>query len=701
MNKFFKASFITSAVVASAVIVQPVSASADSVKFTDVKEMHDYYADVYTLVERGIISGYDDHTYRPNAELTRGQAAKILAMALELEISPMTTSSFKDVSNKHQYSPYIEALVKEGIIDGYADGTFKPQNTLTRAQMAKILVKGFGLISEGDVLPFTDVTTKSGYYRNIQTLYTLGITKGNSATTFSPNAPVKRGQMASFVMRSERALATEPDVVEKALQEQLTDSIVKIDGKQVVLTKGSFEIPEKLQGLLSEKNSSALKNADIEMTVKGNQLLTISFLTITAQGTSEVPVILDGSMTAGPVASLTPMATSSSTSFDGVLNIESNYIQIRNLIVAKKLTLSNSVKEITLTYPVKELTVLEDAEVVIKGKSDIEKVTIASEKVIHLDVAGNIGELHLIVKKAALRLGAKSLIGNIQTLNGVTVDKLITNFSAIEMNIEKVNNKSIRDDKTNISVNPSQGHERPAIKENMINGKVVQKVHGQQASQASKTIVSYKFNEGTSSAMSNFKMNINDGDGYSNEWLMAATQKVNKESVQARTGVEVAEALVDDFTVTRRKTFTPLTDKWDITNVGSELIFTSKLNKAYDDFQITFPSNDNRAEVKGEFLKKQQGSQGIDGKVEMNVLTVDATVNKSGKMLVTFADGKVTSEKTITIIITDTASSLAAKIAAAFTDLAEWDVTNAKESAEVVFTSKEAMDDREITISIR
>ncbi|WOV88062.1 S-layer homology domain-containing protein [Sporosarcina oncorhynchi] len=707
MNKLFNATFATSVLVAGALIVQPVSASTDFIKFTDVKEAHDYYTDVYTLVEREVISGYADQTYRPNTELTRGQAAKILAMALKLETFPVTKSSFTDVSVKNQYLPYIEALAQEGIINGYDDGTFKPQNPLTRAQMAKVLVKGFNLVSEDGSLPFTDITTKSGYYGDIQTLYTSGITKGSTPTTFSPNDTVKRGQMASFVMRSERATMIEAEEVAQVQVERLTDSILKIDGNKVVFAKDSYDIPENLQGLLSEKNNVALENATIEMTVKGNQLLTIASLTITAQGTSNAPVILDGALTAGPVASLTPMAITNVAKFDGLLKIESNYIEIRNLKVDKELIISKSVKELILNEPVKALTILEDAEVVIKGKTSIGKVTIVSEKAVQLDMEGTIGELHFTKEQAVVRLGVNLLVSNIQTVKGIPVDKLISNLSAVQMNIEKVNKQKVDNQLVGSveTVTPSETPnviETPTTKKNVINGEVVQKAIGQKASQASKTIVSYKFSAEKAPIMSNFEFNIDDGDGFiTNYNYYSATQSIEGNVPKQRTGIDVAEAIVRDFHVTLKGRFAPLLQKWDVTSAGSEVIFTSKLNKAYDNFQIAIPSNGNRAEIKGEFIKKQQGSQGVDGKIEVNILTVNASVYKPSEIFVTFNDGTVTFDKKIAVTSNDTSISIASKIAAAFNDLVDWDVTNAKGSADVVFTAKEAMDDREVTITIK
>ena len=220
---------------------------------------------------------------------------------------------------------------------------------------------------------------------------------------------------------------------------------------------------------------------------------------------------------------------------------------------------------------------------------------------------------------------------------------------------------------------------------NRITGNLVKTTAGEAEGEAAKTIVSYKFEEGYAPNMSNFKFYIYDGDAYVNEWFGSSTQKVGPVP-SPRTGVEVAEVIVNSIYVSQRVAFLPLTEKWDVTSVGSEVIFTSKADKAYDNFQIVVPEKDNRAEIQGEFLKKQAGSAGHAGVNQVNTLTVGGTVGKSGSLVITFDDGSDRTEKTISIAKDDTHASIASKIAQVFSVLSGWDVTNSSGSASVIFT---------------
>jgi 5'-nucleotidase / UDP-sugar diphosphatase len=189
--------FVTAtAVTAGLVAVTGVSASTG---FTDVKESNSHYENILALQEAGIIKGYPDGTFKPGQAVTRGQAAKMLVSAFELE-KGATSLSFKDVPASNEYHDAIQVLASQGIIKGYSDGTFKPAQPITRGQFSKILSKVLNLTGEGTV-PFKDISTDHEYYNSIVALYENGLTKGTSATTYSPYANVTRGQFSSFVVR--------------------------------------------------------------------------------------------------------------------------------------------------------------------------------------------------------------------------------------------------------------------------------------------------------------------------------------------------------------------------------------------------------------------------------------------------------------------------------------------------------------------
>ncbi|WP_438315260.1 S-layer homology domain-containing protein [Sporosarcina sp. FA9] len=168
--------------------------------FSDVSDKHQFKGYIDHLVELNAIGGYPDGTYRVDNNVTRGQAAKILAVALKMPLINPETPTFKDVPKTNDFYTYIETLAARGIIGGQADGTFNPGNSLTRAQMAKILANSFDL-AEKSYVDFKDVDRNEWYYLNIDHVATAKITTGYPDNTFKPNGIVTRGQIAAFVSR--------------------------------------------------------------------------------------------------------------------------------------------------------------------------------------------------------------------------------------------------------------------------------------------------------------------------------------------------------------------------------------------------------------------------------------------------------------------------------------------------------------------
>ncbi|WP_110113423.1 5'-nucleotidase C-terminal domain-containing protein [Bacillus sp. CGMCC 1.16541] len=197
LNVALSASLVTGAVVTLA-----PSAQADSL-FKDVKPGDHFYEPVLSLHERNIVKGYGDE-FRPYASVNRAQAAKVIALALDLDVENAKDPKFKDVPKTSEFHGYIAALADKGIISGYGD-EFRPYAPLTRAQMAKIIALSFEFKKEAPTsLPFTDVKAGDWYAEFLPSLVENKITTGTTPTTFSPSKHVTRGQLASFVVRSEK-----------------------------------------------------------------------------------------------------------------------------------------------------------------------------------------------------------------------------------------------------------------------------------------------------------------------------------------------------------------------------------------------------------------------------------------------------------------------------------------------------------------
>lgn len=202
LNNFIVAMFITVAITGLA--FAPISAAGQSNPYTDVQQGA-YYEAITTLSNQQIISGVTTTQFKPNVEITREDAALFLAKALQLDTTNVTDPGFKDVPKTSKYYGAIAALSQKQIIAGYDSSTFKPKNTLTRAQASKILSLGFGLnVATSSKTKFTDVNklTDSNIKRYIQTLVNYKITTGTTSTTFSPNAKLTRGQLATLLYRT-------------------------------------------------------------------------------------------------------------------------------------------------------------------------------------------------------------------------------------------------------------------------------------------------------------------------------------------------------------------------------------------------------------------------------------------------------------------------------------------------------------------
>ena len=136
-----------SLVLALVMTMSLVTVSAGAKDFTDNSKIaYGEAVDVMSAVK--VIDGYADGSFNPTATLTRGAAAKIIC---NLILGPTTASAlvadaapYKDVPTNHTFAGYIAYCQKEGIISGYADGTFKPANTLTGYAFMKMLLGALG-----------------------------------------------------------------------------------------------------------------------------------------------------------------------------------------------------------------------------------------------------------------------------------------------------------------------------------------------------------------------------------------------------------------------------------------------------------------------------------------------------------------------------------------------------------------------------
>ncbi|WP_238600697.1 S-layer homology domain-containing protein, partial [Metasolibacillus meyeri] len=166
------------------------------VTFKDV-EKHWAKEMIEELAAQGIIQGYEDGSFHPNAPISRMHVAVLLTRAFSLE-AVREVDDFSDVPSTHTYYDAIHTLYRAGIVDG-SNGAFLPAEKMTRAQLAKVLVGVRGQTPTG-TSTFKDVASEHWSAGYIAVLEREGIALGDNGY-FRPNEPVTRAQFVAFLSR--------------------------------------------------------------------------------------------------------------------------------------------------------------------------------------------------------------------------------------------------------------------------------------------------------------------------------------------------------------------------------------------------------------------------------------------------------------------------------------------------------------------
>jgi hypothetical protein len=217
--------------------------------FSDVQYFHGFFPYIQGIGKRGIASGFSDNTFRPETELTRGALAKFIVRGLghTPQASDYPIPTFSDVTASHAFYAEIEFLARANVIHGFSDGTFRPDIAVTRGATAKMVVNALANIWDIQCQytqppQFSDVPTTYIFYREIQCLKELEITSGFSDGTFRPDNNITRGEAAKFIYIGFVQLA--PNVPQEALNtanNQQTTAPFYTNGERFVLSKGDTD----------------------------------------------------------------------------------------------------------------------------------------------------------------------------------------------------------------------------------------------------------------------------------------------------------------------------------------------------------------------------------------------------------------------------------------------------------------------------
>ncbi|HEX9987286.1 MAG TPA: S-layer homology domain-containing protein [Chloroflexia bacterium] len=199
----------------------------ETLPFTDVQRSDYFYEAVKYLYCGGLISGYQDETFRPNMPITRGQLSKVVANAFRFT-GTSTSQTFEDVSPGSTFYTYVERVANRQVIGGYACGGasepcvgpdnrpyFRPDMNATRGQIAKIVAISSGLSDMPGGQTFEDVEPGTSFYQWVETLAARNIMNGyacggasepcvgpDNRPYFRPDTNATRGQLSKIVFLS-------------------------------------------------------------------------------------------------------------------------------------------------------------------------------------------------------------------------------------------------------------------------------------------------------------------------------------------------------------------------------------------------------------------------------------------------------------------------------------------------------------------
>ena len=171
--------------------------------FSDIDE------NVMGAAENGYVSGYPDGTFKPMQSVTRAEFASMIAKAMGYDSDPDAGSAYPDVADDHWAKAAINFCAQNDIINGYDDGTFQPNKAITRQEAAAILNKAFELSVKYGVSTdlFPDNSSIAAWASDhVYAAKASGLMKGYEEDgTFRPNNQITRAEAASILMNAKYA----------------------------------------------------------------------------------------------------------------------------------------------------------------------------------------------------------------------------------------------------------------------------------------------------------------------------------------------------------------------------------------------------------------------------------------------------------------------------------------------------------------
>lgn len=172
-------------------IILPLTAESES-WYGDVANNDQYHDAIWYMTNSNYASGYEDNTFKPENEVTRAEALKMILASSKKEVSDGSGLTFSDVVESDWFHSYLNTALNLGIISGYADGTFKPNETVNRVEALKMLLQARDIeLSEGD----------EWYEKYLDFAIEHALIVPDANGDYLPSNHVSRGELSEMIYR--------------------------------------------------------------------------------------------------------------------------------------------------------------------------------------------------------------------------------------------------------------------------------------------------------------------------------------------------------------------------------------------------------------------------------------------------------------------------------------------------------------------
>lgn len=189
-----------------AIVIDDHNHGVVTLPFTDVSECDWFYDPVCFVYSQGLMTGTSATTFEPNTHLSR---AMLVAVLHRLEGSPQASAGdFTDVADGDWYAQAVNWAASVGVVNGFDDGTFQPNAAITREQLAAILCnyaqyKGFDTSASGDLSTYSDAASVSDWAQeSVEWMVGSGLLGGYDDNTLRPQGTTTRAEVASVLQRA-------------------------------------------------------------------------------------------------------------------------------------------------------------------------------------------------------------------------------------------------------------------------------------------------------------------------------------------------------------------------------------------------------------------------------------------------------------------------------------------------------------------